>query len=279
MLTEIPNKEVQQQEHQSTWLQRLHEIQSKQQQQEQQHHHRHHQQHQNNENNFQFLLRPLFIGGTRKTKELILNNLRQRYSWIDISNISLQLLNVQYKNNIKLVLNHMYNGRNEPKIYDTSDPEVKLYFQILTNYYQGYESNKSSMEETVRQVYTECRHSLNEPSTAHIILTIDYRLETIAQQKSRREQYQLFLEIASYAAIMSKRHLYPFIEFIVICDPENCQTKNENYDSKTYKYVKKLVTDALQPQIDTVLYTLDFTRINNTIVVIYRSAKEQSGNF
>lgn len=209
----------------------------------------------------------VFIGGAQNIKQSIIQRLKQLNPWIEMSNITVQVLCDQYKNDRNLMLNHMYNGRTEPKIYVMSDQELKLYDEILVQYYWS----APMTVHTLKKVYNDCCNVLNESSTSRTVMIVDCRREYFAQHPNNQQQYQLFLQLASYAAIMSKRHLYPFIEFIIIRDSEKTESSNIIHDPEAYQYLRELIEQVSCTQIDTILYTLDIERICQIIAYTYKS--------
>lgn len=226
------------------------------------------------------ILNSVFIGGSQYTKQHILEHLKAVYTWIEVSNISFQLLYTKYNKNLDLVLNHLFNGRTEPKIYVLSDQELQLYQQVLTKVYDynhenDHETTPSQQitPQFIQTVYNDCCDCLQESSMSRIVMVIDCRWKYFAQRPVNT-QNRLYLQTASYAAIMSKRHLHPFIEFILVKDTETEEkyTTNSNDDcsNNVYKYLVSLINQAEQP-IDTTLYSFDVVTISAIVARAYKS--------
>lgn len=228
------------------------------------------------------ILNSVFIGGSQYTKQQILEHVRRTYTWIEVSNISFQLLHTQfYPHNIDLVLNHLFNGRTEPKVYVHSDQEIKLYQQVLNRITMANDGDTANTttttqltDQTLQKIFEECCDCLQESSTSRIVMIIDCRHKYFTQY-STNIQRQLFLQTVSYAAMMSKRHLYPFIEFILVKDhetePNHCHNQPQCNTHLIYKQLMLIIDREIRP-LDTILTFLDIDRISAIIVAAYRSS-------
>lgn len=202
----------------------------------------------------------VFIGGSQHTKQQILEYFRRTYAWIEISNVTFQLLTAQYNGNIKLVLNHLLNGRTEPKVYIHSDQEILMHQHVI---HKHTKTEQTPTPELLRRVYNECCDCLQETSTSRIVIVIDCRHKYYTQHST-----QLYIQTMMFAAMMHKRHLYPFIEFVLVQDDN---TNTNNSDDDTFKCLLDLVSLNVQPS-DLIMHTLDYARICAIVAYAHKSS-------
>lgn len=178
-------------------------------------------------------LDPVFISGSKFISDIIIKELSIKYPWADISNVSFSRLKTTYTNDYKKILGYMKHNRCDSKIYKHCNIDLLL-IQIVNEF--KYRDQSSSIS-NLNAIFDKCSSLISgfEIDTAKTIFVLDYR------QKYFESHYNYVDELLLYSsaalALLNKKYLFPFIEFIVISDDWNDQQKqiaHSNDSSKQY---------------------------------------------
>ncbi|ATZ81483.1 guanylate kinase-like protein [Drosophila innubila nudivirus] len=161
---------------------------------------------------------PVYFSGSKYIKQPILDELSQEYTWADVSQISFKKLKSQTKTR-KEILKYMLENRIYSKIYKYSRIDIQL-LQIIQKYLRLLRKNdKTTLDKPLlEEIYTKCFEFLQEYSNESIIVLIDCR--TSYFQKYKYNFNEIILHTLAMSALMAKRILYSFMEFIVIVDED-----------------------------------------------------------
>ncbi|AYP97952.1 guanylate kinase-like protein [Mauternbach virus] len=192
---------------------------------------------------------PVYFSGSKYIKQPILNELNDEYEWADVSQISFKKLRSQSKTH-KEVLQYMLENRSYSKIYKYSRIDILL-MQIIQKYLKLLRKNEKTLlnEMLLEEMYRECFKFLQEYSNESIVVLIDCRMSYFRKYKYNFNE--IILHTLAMVALMGKRILYSFIEFIVIIDDKNNKT---NDDETNTNYVNLMQTSLNQDEIKNVLF-------------------------
>lgn len=160
---------------------------------------------------------PVFLGGSKFYSTRILDEIRQRYMWADISNITYDILMQRYRNH-NAVMQYMQTNRSDKRIYALSDKDLTIRYAVKE--YINCHGIDCANADTLNEMFAISCKSLLEPSTSKIIIILDCRLCYFVQNCKNDDT--LLLEMifitCGLLALFSLRHMHPFIEFIILCD-------------------------------------------------------------
>jgi len=209
---------------------------------------------------------PVYFSGSKYIKQPILDELSQEYKWADVSQISFKKLKSQTKTR-KEILKYMLENRIYSKIYKYSRIDILL-LQIIQKYLrllrQTDDDKKTTLDKPLlEEIYTKCFEFLQEYSNESIIVLIDCR--TSYFQKYKQNFNEIILHTLAMSALMAKRILYSFMEFIVIVDDDmmlvgeefknNMSEMNNTSDEIiTDNYANSVVESLTQDESENVLF-------------------------
>lgn len=206
------------------------------------------------------ILDPVYFGGSKHLKQKILNEIIIENKWADVSNKNFKTLIKYISINIlvDLFLNHRYDN----KIYKHSNPNIIL-MQLVQKYLHMF-SKITHFE--LLSIYNESCNILQTSMNEKIIIVIDCRHVYFEQYAS--DLNELLLNTASNIALLNKRSLYPFIEFVIIMDID----KHYN-DCNIIDNLQQLLLSNLSKK-DVIYNELDSSVIKKLIVAAHRVLDE-----
>lgn len=156
----------------------------------------------------------VFVSGSKFAIDEIINELRIQNSWADISKISLSNIQLAYPN--EKILECMKNNRFDSKIYKHCDIDLML----IQNVIEYIPKTSSLIEKDLIDIFTEsvkliCSHE-SDTDTSKTIFILDFTHKYF--ERNLDHINELLLYSSSALALISKRHLFPFIEFVIISD-------------------------------------------------------------
>lgn len=179
---------------------------------------------------------PVYFGGSKFIKQDILTELANEHSWVDISNITFKRVAQQTNATIENILQYLCEHRCNSKIYKYSSIDFML-MQIVQKYLDASGIQLTTAETTsntnmdlttnirrphnitipiIEQMYHECCDYLQESSNEKLVILLDCRLEYFIKYKHSLSE--ILLHTAACIALMNRRKLYNFIDFIIIID-------------------------------------------------------------
>jgi hypothetical protein len=159
---------------------------------------------------------PLYIDGVNIDIELLLKRLQCNYNWINISQITYNYLMQRYKNNVDKVEKYIFNERNDNIIY----MGVCECFQVnrLVRKYAATKNNTTINTNYIMKFYNDCCDTLKIPSNDKSIIFINVDINYCCDLEA-------LLRTIAYMSLLSKKHLYPLMDIIII---EKCTEEDEN---------------------------------------------------
>ncbi|ATY70235.1 guanylate kinase-like protein [Tomelloso virus] len=177
-------------------------------------------------------LDPVFVSGPINICNQIITELSVKCHWADISNISISRLMKQYNGNFNKILDFMRNNRVESKIYKHCEIDLLL-IQLANQYATANPQISCSQLDTIYGEVSRLIYGCNSYTIKTVfILNLNLKL----YPEASTEHNELLFYNSAALALLSKKHLFPFIEFIVVCD---FQPDNE-YISHLHKKLKIL---------------------------------------
>nr|DBA13070.1 TPA: Guanylate kinase-like protein [Oryctes rhinoceros nudivirus] len=161
-------------------------------------------------------LEPVFISGSKFMHDKIICELSRLYPWADISNVSFSSLKVKFANNYQKILDFMKHNRYDSKIYKHCNIDLLL-LQTVHSYLKR---NHAITTDLLDKIYTQCSSLLcgYESDISKTIFVLDYRL--IYFMTFREHIDELLLYNSAALALIEKMHLFPYIEFVILCDTQ-----------------------------------------------------------
>lgn len=209
-------------------------------------------------------LEPVFISGSRFIKNILIEHLSTKYPWADISNVSLSRLKKKYNNNYDKIISYLKNNRYDSKIYKHCTIDLMLIQTV-----NDYNIRKTPITTTLlTEIFNKCSKLIcsYDLDTAKTVFILDYRRSYFYAHFEYI--FELILYSAAALALISKKHLFPFIEFIVLSD-DDIEPKNRIFNDDD-GYILKLISH-LQQSLNIVMpplksaYDLD---INHAVKLI-----------
>lgn len=194
----------------------------------------------------------VYIDGSRSLVAKILKELLSENKWITISSINYDRLKQRYNNDMHKTLKYLLTQRTDTILYEDSHTNIKLRAHCELSYATQFVDVDSLNYDCLKLMYDECCDQITEYTMHKIVLIIDCRL---GAQLTCDERRTLFLDIIMQLAMLSKRHMNPLLEPIIICDmcdgvPKTTSTALANkfiYDILLANYTKD---DTLMPNFD-----------------------------
>lgn len=177
---------------------------------------------------------PVYFSGSKYIKQPILDELQKEYSWADVSQITYKrLIKSQTTRTRHQVLQYLLNHRGYSKIYKYSNVDILLMQMIQHNLRQIRKIENFKMNiGYLNGVYKQFFDFLQETSNSHIVVLIDCRIKYFEQYHHNFNE--IILHTIALVALMSKRLLYSFIEFIIIMD--EIKSVEEIRDNECFNY-------------------------------------------
>lgn len=162
---------------------------------------------------------PVYFGGSKFIKQPILDELEHEYDWVNVSHVTFHKLANQTKKNNDRILKYLLQNRTDNKIYKYSNIDFKLlkivHKHLVDLKFAGVNEFNSSI---LKMVYDDCCDFLQRPSNEKIVILLDCRRSYF--EKYAEHEMELLLHTVAFIALMRKRILYSFIDFIVIIDKD-----------------------------------------------------------
>lgn len=162
---------------------------------------------------------PLYVDGVNIDVELLLKRLQCNYSWINISQITYNYLMQRYKNNIDKVEKYIFNERNDNILY-MGVCECFQVNRLVRKYMTNTKNNATVNTNYIMKFYNDCCDTLKIPSNDKSIIIINVDINYYCDLET-------LLRTIAYMSLLSKKHLYPLMDIIII---ENC-IEDENNNS------------------------------------------------
>lgn len=192
-------------------------------------------------------LEPVFISGSKFMHDKIICELSKLYPWVDISNVSFSSLKVKFANDYQKILDFMKHNRYDSKIYKHCNIDLIL-LQIVHSYLKH---DCVMTTDLLDKIYTQCSSLIcgHESDISKTIFVLDYRL--IYFMTFREHIDELLLYNSAALALIEKMHLFPYIEFVILCDTQleydhSIALTNANSDESSDSDVKLSEVDALE---------------------------------
>lgn len=166
-------------------------------------------------------LDPVFISGSKHTCFRVLIELVSKYPWVDISNISVARLNKQYNGDFDKIHDFMKNNRVDSKIYTHCDIDLMIIHTAS--------SRTTDAPGTIGQldkIFDKCSKLIYgcDSYTPKTLFILDLRLKYFESLENVNDE----IAYSSAAlALIHKQHLFPFIEFVVVCDGGEADFPND----------------------------------------------------
>lgn len=205
-----------------------------------------------------YQLDTVYVDGSKFTKNTILQEIANEYSWAAVSKINFTTLCLLYNNNVTKVLSHLINDRSNLMIYENSNESLHL-MQIVQDYIA---KSPTITLDSLTSIFKKCCHTLQDNSMRKSILILDCRREYFSSHENYENE--LYLHTFAHLALLYKRYLFPFMEVIAI--------RNESGGASN-AYHRKLdeLLDHSLCATDKILYAFNKTAIKNAIVNAHRS--------